>query len=54
MSASTDHTIKLWDLDGSRLIRTLGAQKDMARVALFLPDGDRALTCGDDGEIVLR
>jgi len=54
MSASTDHSIKLWDLEGKRLIRTLGEQKDMARAALFLPDGKSAITCGDDGEIVLR
>jgi hypothetical protein len=54
MSASTDRTIKLWDLDGKRLAKTLGVHKDMARTALFLPDGKRALTAGDDGEIVLR
>ncbi|TIS60951.1 MAG: WD40 repeat domain-containing protein, partial [Mesorhizobium sp.] len=41
MSASTDRTIKLWDIDGKRLIRTLGIHKDMARTALFLPDGAR-------------
>jgi hypothetical protein len=54
LSASTDRTIKLWDIDGKRLTRTLGVHKDMARTALFLPDGARALTAGDDGEIVLR
>lgn len=54
MSASTDHTIKLWDIEGKRLIRTLGSHKDMARTALFLPDGKSALTAGDDGEVVLR
>jgi hypothetical protein len=31
LSASTDRTIKLWDIDGKRLIRTLGVHKDMAR-----------------------
>jgi hypothetical protein len=54
MSASTDRTVKLWDIAGKRLVRDLGVHKDMARTALFLPDGERALTCGDDGEIVLR
>ncbi|MFD1984089.1 WD40 repeat domain-containing protein [Mesorhizobium newzealandense] len=54
MSASTDHTIKLWDIAGKQLIRTLGAHKDMARTALFMPDGVSALTAGDDGEIVQR
>lgn len=54
MSASTDRMIKLWDIDGKRLIRDLGIHKDMARSALFMPDGKTALTAGDDGEIVLR
>ncbi|TGQ52463.1 WD40 repeat domain-containing protein [Mesorhizobium sp. M1C.F.Ca.ET.193.01.1.1] len=54
ISASTDRVIKLWDLDGQRLIRDLGVHKDMARTALFMPDGKTALTAGDDGEIVLR
>ncbi|QPC91912.1 WD40 repeat domain-containing protein [Mesorhizobium sp. INR15] len=54
LSASTDHMIKLWDIGGKRLIRNLGTHKDMARSALYLPDGQRALTAGDDGEIVLR
>lgn len=54
MSASTDHMIKLWDIAGKRLIRNLGEHKDMARTALFMPDGVTALTAGDDGEIVLR
>lgn len=54
MSASTDRTIKLWDLEGKRLAKTLGVHKDMARAALFMPDGKRVLTAGDDGEIVLR
>ncbi|WP_245436366.1 WD40 repeat domain-containing protein [Mesorhizobium tamadayense] len=54
MSAGTDRMIKLWDIDGKRLIRDLGQHKDMARAALFMPDGKTALTAGDDGEIVLR
>jgi hypothetical protein len=53
MSASIDHTIKLWGVDGT-LIRDLGAHKDMVRTALFLPDGTSVLSAGDDGEIVLR
>jgi WD40 repeat protein len=54
LSASIDRTIKLWDLPGRKLIRDLGVHKDMARAALYLPDGTRALTAGDEGEIVLR
>ncbi|MBE1710701.1 MULTISPECIES: WD40 repeat domain-containing protein [Mesorhizobium] len=54
MSASTDRVIKLWDIGGKQLIRNLGVHKDMARTALYMPDGVSALTGGDDGEIVLR
>ncbi|PDQ18509.1 transcriptional regulator [Mesorhizobium sanjuanii] len=54
LSASTDHTIKLWDVGGKRLIRTLGVHKDMARTALFMPDRVSALTAGDDSELVQR
>jgi dipeptidyl aminopeptidase/acylaminoacyl peptidase len=54
LSTSTDRVIKLWDIDGKHLIRDLGVHKDMARTALFMPDGLHALTAGDDGEIVLR
>ncbi|GLQ79007.1 hypothetical protein GCM10007881_25240 [Mesorhizobium huakuii] len=54
MSASTDRVIKLWDIGGKQLIRNLGIHKDMARTALYMPDGVSALTGGDDGEIVLR
>ena len=54
LSTSTDRTIKLWDMAGERLIRTVASHSDMARVATFLPDGERIVTAGDDGEIVLR
>ncbi|TGV55585.1 WD40 repeat domain-containing protein [bacterium M00.F.Ca.ET.141.01.1.1] len=54
MSASTDRAIKLWDIGGKHLIRNLGVHKDMARTALYMPDGISALTAGDDGEIVQR
>ncbi|RST82818.1 WD40 repeat domain-containing protein [Aquibium carbonis] len=54
LSASTDRAIKLWDMDTASLRRELGTHKEMARQALFMPDGVHALTAGDDGEIVLR
>ena len=52
--SNRDRLIKLWDIDGKRLIQDLGQHKDMARTALFMPDGRSALTAGDDGEIVQR
>ncbi|MCV0397615.1 MAG: WD40 repeat domain-containing protein [Rhizobiaceae bacterium] len=54
MTASIDFSIKLWDLETRSLIRDVGRHKDMARAAIFLPDGNTALTAGDDGEVVLR
>jgi hypothetical protein len=54
ISAGIDRAVKLWDLKEKRLVRDLGVHKDMARSAIFLPDGTGALTGGDDGEIVLR
>lgn len=54
MTASIDFTIKLWNFETRKLIRDVGRHKDMARAALYLPDGATALTAGDDGEIVLR
>ena len=54
LSASTDRTIKLWDIAGRQLIRTVATHSDMARVAVFLPGGTQIVTAGDDGEIVLR
>ncbi len=54
LSASTDKTIKLWDMAGRQLIRTVATHADMTRVAMFLPDGGQIVTAGDDGEIVLR
>lgn len=54
LSTSTDRTIKLWDLAGRKLTRTVASHSDMARVAVFLPNGERIVTAGDDGEIVLR
>lgn len=54
LSTSTDRTIKLWDLAARTLTKTVASHSDMARVAVFLPDGERIVTAGDDGEIVMR
>lgn len=54
LSASTDTTIKLWDLSTGRLVRDVGAHPGMARAALYLPDGRHALTSGDEGTVILH
>ena len=54
LSASIDQSIKLWDLAGETPPRDIGRHNAMARVALFRPGRDEALTAADDGEIVLR
>lgn len=54
LSTSTDRTIKLWDIENRKFVRDVGMHKDMARTGLFMPDGQRVLTAGDDGEVVLR
>src|SRR5690606_5282980 len=54
MSAGTDQRIKLWDFASRSFLRDVGVHDGMARSALFLPDGKRALTCGDDGTVALR
>jgi WD40 repeat protein len=38
-SASTDHTIKLWDLKSKRLLRTLSGHKRPVWALAFAPDG---------------
>jgi hypothetical protein len=53
-SASIDRSIKLWDARDLSFIRDLGEQGDMARSAIFMPDGERLLTAGDDGVIMVR
>jgi len=54
MTASIDFTVKLWDFRERRLIRDIARHDDMARAAVYLPDGEHVLTCGDDGVMVLR
>lgn len=54
LSASTDKTIKLWSIPDRKLVRTVASHPDMVRSAIFLPDGARIVTAGDDGEIVVR
>ena len=53
VSSGIDHAIKLWDTGTQKLVRDLGAHKDMARAAQFTPDGTSVMSAGDDGELVM-
>ena len=51
LSASTDKSIKLWDVKTGLLAKDVGRHGDMVRSALFLPGGDKVLSGADDGLI---
>jgi len=50
-SGSKDRTVKLWELENSRLVRTLHGHKDSVRDVLFA--SDRVFTCSDDKTIMV-
>lgn len=49
LSGSRDSTVRLWDLDSERCVRTLRGLRPLSEVTqvLFTPDGQRALSDGD-------
>ena len=51
LSASTDKSIKLWDVKTGLLAKDVGRHGEMVRSALFLPGGDKVLSGADDGLI---
>jgi WD domain, G-beta repeat len=48
LSAGTDKTVRIWDMDTRKQVGTLDAKRG-ANAVVFLPDGRRALTGGFDG-----
>lgn len=52
-SVSHDHTIKLWDGPGGRLLTTIAGHSKPVRCAAFHPDGGRLVTGSDDKTLKL-
>ena len=48
ISASDDHTLKLWDLERGTLERTLTGHSDAVRAVALFPDMERAVSASDD------
>jgi WD40 repeat protein len=48
MSASDDHTIKIWDLRRGTLEKTLTGHSDSIRAVALLPGGERLVSAADD------
>ena len=48
MSASWDHTLKVWELETGRELHTLAGHTDGVRAVAVTPDGRRAVSASDD------
>jgi WD40 repeat protein len=53
VSASHDKTLKLWDLDSGRELRTLQGHSDSVTAVAVAPDGRRALSASQDKTLKL-
>jgi WD40 repeat protein len=48
VSASSDHTLKIWDAASGRIIRSLEGHSDRVRSCAFSPDGSRIVSASSD------
>ena len=48
VSASSDRTLRVWDLESGQLVRTLEGHLDAVNVVVPMPDGRRAISGSAD------
>jgi len=53
VTASVDSTVKVWDFDQRRLLRTLHGHTGTVNCVAFTPDGSRLATASEDGSVKL-
>jgi len=51
VTASADHTARLWDGRTGKLLGVLAGHTDAVVEAAFSPDGTRVMTTSDDGKL---
>lgn len=54
LSASTDGTVKFWDMQKPQPLRDAGLHGGAAGAVRFLPGGERFVSAGGDGQVVVR
>ena len=53
LTASDDHTCKLWDARTGRVVRVFNGHTQAVDRALFSPDGQRIFSAGSDGKVLM-
>ena len=53
LSGSHDNTLRLWNFETGKVLRTFNGHLDRVNCALFLPDGQKALSGSFDRTLIL-